>query len=246
MKLYKYRDFTNPSDTDFERLATILSRRSFWCARPDTLNDPVEFAWTCDCDPTAETIDLLTELLIQVKDRPRDIARDRVTHTVDARRLEELARPILEGMIQQCRNEIGLVCFGTSPDNEVLWQRYGGSGAGVCVELDVPANLLGTMLHRVQYSDAKRIHIDQLIRAYLYRSRAAEVYTLALLSKPSSWIDEDEIRFVSKMQAVTVTIDGSRITRLILGAALASSARQRIQGIADALPVVTRSGTNVA
>ena len=109
-----------------------------------------------------------------------------------------MAGPVIEGMIQQCRNEIGLACFGTSPDNDILWERYGGCGAGVCIELDVPEDLLGTRLFRVQYSDAKKIHIDQLMRAFVDRNRGEELYTLALLSKPSSWVDEDEIRFVSQ------------------------------------------------
>jgi|RhiMetdeSRZDD1v2_1073273.scaffolds.fasta_scaffold185590_3 hypothetical protein len=241
MKLYKYRDFSNPSDTDFARLETLLSGQAFWCARPDTLNDPVEFAWTCDYSTTAETMDLLTELLIRAHGRTREEARDLVARKVEARGLETLAQASIADIIQKCRNEIGLVCFGTSPDNEILWQRYGGAGAGVCIELDVPENLLEVQLHRVQYLDAKTIHIDQLIRAYLDRTHGGEVYTLALLSKPSSWAAEAEIRFVSQVQGVSVVVDGSQITRLILGDALPPSVRQRIEAIATGLPVASRT-----
>jgi hypothetical protein len=246
VKLYKYRDFSKPCDADFKRLATVLNRRSFWCARPDTLNDPVELAWTCDYSATAETIDLLTELLIRVVGRNREETRHRAAHAAEFGRLEALAQPVIAGMIQQCRNEIGLVCFGSSPDNDILWKRYGGCGAGVCIELDVPENLLGTTLFRVQYSDAKRIHIDQLMHAFIDRNRAQEVYTLALLSKPSSWADEAEIRFVSRRQAVTVMIEGSLITRLILGDGLSARVRARIQEITAAHSVVLQGGANMA
>ena len=40
----------------------MLHRRTFWCARPDTLNDPEEFAWTCDFSESPDTADLLTNL----------------------------------------------------------------------------------------------------------------------------------------------------------------------------------------
>jgi hypothetical protein len=241
MKLYKYRDFSNPSDPDFERLGTMLHQKAFWCARPDTLNDPMEFFWTCDYSLTAETIDWVTELLIQARGRTREQARDHATLAVEAGHLETLVQPIIAGMIQQCRNEFGLVCFGTSPDNDILWQRYGVAGAGVCIELDVPEHHLGSQLFRVQYSDTKIIHIDQLIRAFVDPNHVREVFTLALLSKPSSWAAEAEIRLVSKRQAVSVVITGSHLTRLILGDALTSSVRQRIEVIATGLPVASRT-----
>lgn len=243
VKLYKYRDFSKPVDADFERLQTLLQRRAFWCARPDTLNDPVEFAWTCDYATTADTVDLLSELLIRVRGRTRDEARGLAAQAVGTGRLSALAEPVVAGLIQQCRGEIGVACFGTAPDNEVLWQRYGGCGAGVCIELDVPDSLLGTQLFKVQYSDAKRIHIDQLISAFLDPAQAGTVYTLALLSKPSSWSAEEEVRFISRKQSVAVVIDGSRIARVVLGDALTPSARQRIERTASPVPVVSRSPT---
>ena len=240
MKVYKYRDFAKPCDRDFERLATMLNRQ-FWCTPPAKLNDPEEFVWKCDCSATPETIDLLTEVLIHIVGRSHREAQLLASREVEAGRLTPLAQPIVAKMIQQCRDEIGLVCLGTSPDNEILWQRYGGRGAGVCIELDVPDGLLGTQLRRVQYHDEKRIHIDQFIRAFIDVTRVAEVYTLALLSKPSFWAQEEEIRFISRRQAVPVVIDDSCIARLILGDALTPSVRERIQAMAGAVPVATRN-----
>ena len=246
MKLYKYRDFSKPCDADFQRLETLLSRQAFWCARPDTLNDPEEFVWICDYSTTVNTMDLLAELLVRVRGHTCEEARDRSTAAVAGGRLATLAKPIIVAMIQQCRNEIGVVCFGTSPDNEILWQRYGGCDAGVCIELDVPSNLLGLQLFRVEYSSSKTIHIDQLIRAFLDPNQVADVYTSALLSKLSSWAAEAEIRFVSRRQAVSLKLDGSQITRVILGDALTPFVRQRIEEIATALPVASRSRPHVA
>ena len=147
MKLYKYRDFSNPSEDNFGRLETLLHRELFWCARPDALNDPEEFAWNCDYTASSATEELLTELLVRVNGRTPAQAQERSAAAISGGRLAILAKPIIEGMIQQCRNEIGLVCFGTSPDNSVLWQRYGGGGAGVCVEIEVPEELLEEQLY---------------------------------------------------------------------------------------------------
>lgn len=134
-------------------------------------------------------------------------------------------------MIEQCRNEIGLACFGSAPNNEVLWQRYGGSGAGVCVEFGVPADLLGTQLHRVQYLDRKHLHVDQLMHAFVDQKYSQVVYDMALLSKPRSWGAEDEIRFVSQQHSITVAIDRAQVHRVFLGEVLGPDVRARIRRI---------------
>ena len=245
MKLYKYRDFSNPSEEDFGRLDTLLRREVFWCARPDTLNDPEEFAWKCDYTPSTATAELLAALLVRVMGRTHTQARERSAAAISTGRLEALAKPIFDGMIQKCRAEIGLVCFGTSPENAVLWQRYAGNGAGLCVELEVPAELLEKQLYRVQYSFEKSIHIDQLMRASLDLNHVGEVYTLALLSKPGAWAAEEEIRFVSRKQEVLVRIDGSHITRVVFGSGLKPAVKQRLEDIAVALRQV-QEHVNVA
>jgi hypothetical protein len=236
VKLYKYRDFSNPCEADFQRLETLLRAQAFWCARPDTLNDPEEFAWICDYSTTNDTVELLVDLLVRVQGRTREQAREFVMATITSGRLEFLAKPIIAGMIEQCRNEIGLVCFGTSSENSILWERYGGNGFGICIELDVPADLLEVQLFRVQYSTSKIIHIDQFIRAFLDPDYVREVYSLALLSKPLFWTPEAEIRFISKRQEVSVRIGGSQITCLVVGDSLTPSVMQRIEHIATSLP----------
>lgn len=79
----------------------------------------------------------LAEVLVRIVARNREYAWSRSVSAVRAGRLESLVWPILARMIQ-CRDEIGVACLGTSPNNPILWKRYAGPGAGVCVELDVP------------------------------------------------------------------------------------------------------------
>jgi hypothetical protein len=139
MKLYKYRVVRD--EVDLERLTKLLHSRAFWCARPDSLNDPEEFAWICDYAPSRDTARLLTELVVRLKGRSLGEARSRVIDVINAGRLRDLAEPVVSSMIRQCRNEIGLACFGSTADNDTLWERYAGGGAGVCVEVDASPGL---------------------------------------------------------------------------------------------------------
>ena len=243
MKIYKYRDFSQPDELGFERLERIVRHRVFWCARPDTLNDDEEFAWKCDFSASSDTAEVLTELLVKVNGRTRDEAQSRVLSVINAGRLRALAEPVVAQMIEQCRGEIGLACFGTSSENETLWKRYAGDGAGVCIELEVPDSLLGAQLHRVTYSDEKRIHVDQFLRARLDPRHASEVYAVQLLWKPTFWAPEEEIRFVSKRQRIGLVIDDSVVTRVIVGRALTPDAVDRIRQMAGVIPVVPRDSS---
>jgi hypothetical protein len=113
MKIYKYRDFANASQDDFRRLEDAVHRHLVWCAGPDTLNDPEEFVWQCDYTATPATLDLLTAVLVKARGQTPVEARAMAAISIEAGRLETIARPVLVGMIEQCRNEIGIACFGT-------------------------------------------------------------------------------------------------------------------------------------
>jgi Protein of unknown function (DUF2971) len=240
MKIYKYRDFSSPSEDDFRRLEDSVHRLLVWCARPDTLNDPQEFVWQCDYTPTPATLALLTGVLVKARDRTNTDAKGIAAAAIQNGRLEIIAKPVFDGMIEQCRNEIGLACFGATPDNPTLWRRYGGDGAGVCIEFEVPADLLGTQLHRVEYPKEKRLHVDQLMRAFVDGNEAQVVYEVALLSKPSSWADEEEIRFVSQRHSILVAIDRAKVTCVFLGDSLGADVRARIERIAGQVPLAER------
>jgi hypothetical protein len=144
-------------------------------------------------------------------------------------------------MIDKCRNEVGLACFGTSRHNDTLWQRYGGHGAGVCIELQVPDDQLGRQFHCVHYPKQKRLHIDQLIRAFVEPGHGQEVYDLVLLSKPSSWTNEEEIRFISQGQGISVAIEPGAVTRVVLGDVLRTDVRTRIVELAAPIPIGERT-----
>lgn len=233
MLLYKYRELKEGDEEAFSRFEAILKTQSFWCARPDTLNDDQEFSWRCDYQPTASTIGLFAALLSRERNKPFSDVWVQVKPLIAANAIEPIAAPVVANLIHQCRSEIGLLCFGKSPDNETLWSRYGGSGHGVCIEIEVPDRLLNSELFEVQYAKEKIVHVDELLRGHLGDAKA--VYTLTLLTKPESWRNEEEVRFLSFKQNVSVHISGSRISRIYLGHSLSGNLRQRIENISKAL-----------
>ena len=236
MKLYKFRDLSGSVDESLERLFAILRSNSFWCARPSTLNDPKEFVWECDYEPTDATASLLATVLVRSLGRTQVEAHATATAAVENRRIEPLAKPVFEEMIDRCRREIGLACFATSSENEVMWCRYGGNGVGVCIEIDVPDELLGKHLFRVEYLAGKKLNIDQLLAASFDPALAGVVYSVSLLSKPLCWAPEAEVRFVSNRQDVAVRIADSNISSLVLGPNVATGTWHRIQDMLESLP----------
>lgn len=237
MKIYKYRSVSLEDELAFERLERIIRHRRLWCARPDTLNDANEFSWTCDFTESPLTIDLVAELLEEIKGRPPVLARQIALNVIRRGWLGELGAPVIEGMIQQCREEIGVACFGTASDNGILWTRYGGNGTGVCVEFEVPDSLLGTQLHPVVYDDRRRLHVDDFLRSRNDPSFAAVVYA-TLLTKTRCWAPEREVRFLSKRQQIEVIIDGSDVTQVFLGSRVHPLIATRTRSISGGIPVV--------
>ena len=236
MRLYKYRDLSATEGPSFQRLSGILHRNAFWCARPSALNDETEFIWNCNYEPTSATVPLLTDLLVKLKGRTPTEARATALVAVTNRLIEPIARPVFEDMIRKCRQEIGLSCFGTSNDNKVMWQRYAGNGNGVCIEIDVPGELLNEHLFPVEYPPAKVLRIDQLLAAFTDPTQTRTIYSVALLSKTPYWAPEKEIRFVSKRQNVSVQISGSVISHITLGPNLTPERRREVKLLVESLP----------
>lgn len=235
MKLYKYKEFFAPTGDDYERLRSILEGCAFWCAQPAALNDPQEFVWFCDFEHSEATVSLLSALLVKFNGTAEAVARAQAMAAVTQRRLEALARPVFESIVSNCRNELGVVSFGVDSNNPCLWQRYGGVGAGVCVELEVPAELLGTALHKVCYLPTKSMPVDEILHAFLNLPNSRAIYSLALLSKPLAWTPEAEVRFVSKMHSVEVRMQDSHISGIVLGNNLSASVRAELEKLLASL-----------
>ena len=236
MKVYKYREAPDGDSVALARLERIVQKGLVWCARPDTLNDPTEFAWCCDFTESSQTVRIVSELLIREKGRPPGIAMRKALEVVRSGKLAGFGQTIVDDTIRQCRDEIGVACFGDTASNTTLWARYAGEGSGVCVEIDVPNDLMGTQLHRVEYNDRRTVHIDDFIVAS-YDIRVAALHYATLLTKSLNWKPENEVRFLATRQQVEVCIDRSRVTHVYLGPNIGAAASSRVRGIAGHIPV---------
>jgi len=246
MKIYKYRALS-PGDDSLGRVERIVRRRAVWCAAPASLNDCEEFAWNCDFTVSPHTNELLADLLVKLKGWPSAVARELSRGALEQGKLPDVAGPVIDEMIQTARAEAGVASFGTSADNAILWKRYGGDGAGVCIELDVPDSALGQRFHRVVYDDRRTIHVDDFLRSRFDRRYAAVVYC-TLLTKTTYWAPEQEVRFLSKRQGLEVVIEDAAVTGVVVGQHVAEDDRERIQSVAGSALVVRRSreGENAA
>lgn len=237
MKIYKYRELPPGNAVALARLERIVSRRLFWCARPDTLNDPEEFAWICEFTESARTVRIVAELLEQVKGRPHALAMQIARDVVSAGKLAQFGGPIVDDTIRKCRDEIGIACFGDAPDNSILWSRYAGGGSGVCVEIEVPDDLEGKQLHRVKYDNDRTLHIDEFLLARNDLGLATLHYA-TLLTKSLDWEPESEVRFLSKRQQVEVVIDGSKVSGVYVGPNSDAAVVTEVRRLAGSVPVV--------
>ena len=83
---------------------------------------------------------------------------------VEHDRLKLFAPPIINNAIAQCRAETGITSFSATKTDH-LWEAYGGNGYGVCVEIEIPDQLLGHAYHRVRYVPTKIFHVDSFLES---------------------------------------------------------------------------------
>lgn len=231
MHLYKYRDLSALTPELIEQLSTTLSNSVFWAARPDALNDPEEFIWSCSYSATRNTAVLLGEALQTFRNADPTSARLVAQAAVASKRIQAQAEPIIRLTTEMLRSQAGLICFGQSSKNKVLWRRYGGGGDGIAIEVRVDDDLLGRSLHKVRYVTRKRVHIDEMLRASLPGGSAQSMYVAALLTKPSAWASEREVRFVSSQHSRLIRL--GKITAVVMGRRLSRDARVMLREMAE-------------
>jgi hypothetical protein len=185
MKIYKFKDFND--EQKLSHFYQIVLENTIWCARPDSLNDKDEFKFKIDYKPSSH---LSTSLVLKHK------------------KLEEIAEPIINDMINSCRNTIGVVSFSITKTDDHLWNEYGGNGNGVCIEIIVPEAVLNKTFFPVHYVPEKIFHVDSFLESALFQDQVFNTYRNMLLTKTRKWEQEEEIRFIANRQEVNMKIDG--------------------------------------
>lgn len=214
MKIYKFKDLTD--EKKHAHFYQIVLQNTIWCARSDSFNDENEFKIKLDYNPSAFTAKLLSQVVTKYRTTNYFPPNLSVSFALGHKRLEEIAEPIINNMIRNCRNEIGVVCFSITKTADHLWGEYGGEGNGVCIEINIPNNLIGKSYHRVHYVSQKIFHVDSFLESALFQDRAFEIYKDILLTKTKKWSQEEEMRFIGNRQDVNLIIDGY-ISEVIFG-----------------------------
>lgn len=226
MKIYKFKDLTDEKKRP--HFYQMVLHNSMWCAKPGSLNDEMEFDFKLNYAPFVHTANLLSQVVKRYRTTdyfPPDLS---VSFVMQHKQLEEITVPIIEQMISNCRDTIGITSFSATKNSDHLWKEYGGNGNGACIEIEISDEVIKDRYHQVCYVPEKVFHIDSFLESALFPEKAYETFRNLLLTKTNTWKREKEIRFVSKMPEVNAIFDG-RITEIILGANIPANAMNQVE-----------------
>lgn len=205
MRIYKFKDLTNEQARSYFR--QIVMQNSMWCASPDCLNDEDEFRFTVDYSPSPRTHWLLAQVA-QYRTTNLSPLQLSASLALENNRLRDIASPIIDSVIEQCRKNIGITSFSATKADERLWKVYGGEGNGACIEINIPDYMLNEIYHSVHYVCKKVFHIDIFLESELFPDKQFNNYRNMLLTKTKKWEHEEEIRFVGQRQNVNWILNG--------------------------------------
>lgn len=207
MKIYKFKDLSEESK--HSHFLQIVLQKSIWCASPDSLNDKNEFKFKLDYEPSQDTADLLAQVVEKYRTTNYLPPHLSATMVLKNKTLKRIAEPIIRGVVQDCRDIIGITSFSLTKEDKELWKEYGGDGNGACVQIDLPDSLVGKLYHKVNYVTDRIFHVDTFLESSLFPERAFETYSKILLTKTKKWTTEEEIRFIDKHQKGNFIFDGT-------------------------------------
>jgi hypothetical protein len=223
MKIYKFSDLIK--NDNFSYLYESICRNSFWCSSLENFNDPNEFKFSIDNNPSMNTSNLLSQIceknrsifssshLVPFKNIPVYLSEEHIKSD----EFKDVVKLVKNDIINRCRKGIGIACF-TKDKNDYLWKEHGGEGNGYYIEIDLPDHYIGKNYHRVKYVPEKIIHLDLLLESLLFDDdKRFAVYQKIILTKTEYWEKEQEIRFVNiKCQNEHHNFDG-QITKITIG-----------------------------
>ena len=226
MKIYKFKNLTD--ERKHNHFLQIVLQKAIWCASPDSLNDESEFKFKLDYEPSKDTANLLTQVVTKFRKTNYFPPHLSATTVLKKNRLAEIAEPIINEVVQNCRNSIGITSFSLTKNDSKLWEEYGGNGNGVCIQIDIPDSVVGQIYHQVRYVPERIFHIDTFLKSSLFPARTFETYKNILLTKTKRWEDEKEIRFIGKHQNENFVFDG-KVNEIAFGPCLPAGVLRQLE-----------------
>ena len=206
MKIYKFKDLTD--EKKYSHFLQIVLQNSIWCARPDSLNDEEEFKFKLNYEPSPHTGQLLSEVVAKYRTTNYLPPHVSASLALKNKRLESITASIIDDIVNKCRTTIGIISFSITKTDANLWERYGGKGNGVFVEINIPDHLVEQSYRRVHYVSDKIFHVDSFLESALFPDKAFETYRNILLTKTKKWAEEEEMRLIGNRQDVNLILDG--------------------------------------
>jgi hypothetical protein len=228
VRLYKIKDLRDEATHD--HAFQIINSKRIWCASPASLNDPNEFKFELDYQPTIFTENLLAKLLEEKGTNGIPILTAK--HAIENERLKIFTEPVIADVINRCRETIGVTSFSKIFDENILWDRYGGYGNGIAIEVEIPDEQAYTKFHHVDYVESRCFHVDVFLEAMV--ASATAVYRNILCTKTSEWAGEQEVRYLHSRPNVNVKFEMA-ITNVILGNRVTNRVRNQVSEMCNTL-----------
>ena len=105
MKIYKFKDLSD--EKKHSHFYQIVLDGKIWCAKPDSFNDENEFKIKLDYTPSSITSKLLSQVVSKYRTTNYFPPNLSASYILANKKLEKNATPIINDMIQKCRDEIG-------------------------------------------------------------------------------------------------------------------------------------------
>lgn len=226
-RLYKYRSVPAATDVDGRhRLEALLLDNALWLADPDSFNDPFDGKSAFDLTLRGPALRQGLERLARRQGMTSAKARKWVSSAVVAnpRWLEAQLTRNMEVM----RHQLGVCALSQEPRNPLLWAHYANDHRGLCVQLDLRADLDALVAHPVEYQDEFPVLRD------LDRDPDDQRAMLPFLRKSTDWAYEKEWRIVAPDYPNTVRVFApAALSAVILGMRMTDDDRAYIHGLMD-------------
>jgi hypothetical protein len=177
------------------RSLTNLKQQSIYLGSPTKFNDPFDCTVRARIkEPSAEEIEIMREFYVQRKDAPAHIRTNfALMPSPELRQLLlRSAADVFEREMAAFLATKGVTCFSEVNDNLLMWEHYGGSYCGFCLEFRADVEPFHK-LRQVRYSD----EIPEVSLLPFAEDRdASEYIEAAYLTKSSAWAYEREWRAI--------------------------------------------------
>lgn len=223
MNIYKYRslDKSTPlpkngiqSKSPFDYTIELLRTSNVWHSDSKNLNDVFELNPRIEDGVNLHDLrEILTSNLENGTLQQSDY--DGIIHDIEGLKNHIIdkgfIKQTLSELVAKIELETGICSFSTSSKKPILWGNYADCGKGICIEFEIPDELINILFFPVQYSKDRAVlsGADLLLRQN-------EMFNVILATKSIDWCAEDEIRSLSKKVNVAFPVAGN-IKSILLG-----------------------------